>query len=61
MEDKANVEYLVRHRCRGSDQINVRVEQEYEIGRPSLLYSKAGHKEGKIEVCIGGKVVMVAS
>ncbi len=52
--------YLVKHRYFGSNKVNVRVEQGYEIGRPSLLYLKAEDKNGKIDVSVGGKVVMVA-
>ena len=52
--------YLVKHRYFGSDKIDVRVEQGYEIGRPSLLYLKAEDNDGEIDVCVGGKVVMVA-
>ncbi|MGD8505805.1 MAG: PhzF family phenazine biosynthesis protein [Candidatus Bathyarchaeota archaeon] len=52
--------YLVKHRYFGKNRINLRVEQGYEIGRPSLLLLKADDKAGKIEVYVGGKVVMVA-
>ncbi len=52
--------YLVKHRYFGSDQIDIRVEQGYEIGRPSLLYLRAENEQGKIDVSVGGKVVMVA-
>ena len=52
--------YLVKYRYFGSDRVDVRVEQGYEIGRPSLLYLKAEEKNGKIDVAVGGKVVMVA-
>jgi len=52
--------YLAKYRYFGSNQIDIRVEQGYEIGRPSLLYLKAEEKEGKIDVSVGGKVVMVA-
>jgi trans-2,3-dihydro-3-hydroxyanthranilate isomerase len=52
--------YLVKHRYFGKDQINIRVEQGYEIDRPSLLYLRAEEKNGKIEVLVGGKVIMVA-
>jgi trans-2,3-dihydro-3-hydroxyanthranilate isomerase len=52
--------YLVKHRYFGTSQIDVRVEQGYEIGRPSLLYLKAQDKDGKIDVNVGGKVIMVA-
>jgi trans-2,3-dihydro-3-hydroxyanthranilate isomerase len=53
--------YLSRYGYFGDDTVNVRVEQGYEIGRPSLLHLKAENREGKIHVYVGGKVVMVAS
>ena len=37
-----------------------RVEQGYEIGRPSLLYLRAWRHGGEISVSVGGKVQMVA-
>jgi trans-2,3-dihydro-3-hydroxyanthranilate isomerase len=52
--------YLVKQRYFGADRIDVRVEQGYEIGRPSLLYLKAAEKEDSIDVSVGGKVVTVA-
>jgi trans-2,3-dihydro-3-hydroxyanthranilate isomerase len=52
--------YLVKHRYFEADEIDIRVEQGYEIGRPSLLYLRAKEKNGKIEVFVGGKVVVVA-
>lgn len=52
--------YLVEHRYFGADPIDVRVEQGYEIDRPSLLYLKAGREGGEINVSVGGKVQMVA-
>ena len=52
--------YLVKHRYFGKNKIDIRVEQGYEIGRPSLLYLRAEEKEGKINVSVGGKVAMVA-
>jgi trans-2,3-dihydro-3-hydroxyanthranilate isomerase len=52
--------YLVKHRYFGKEKIDVRVEQGYEIGRPSLLYLKARDNDGKIDVNVGGNVVMVA-
>jgi len=52
--------YLVKHRYFGENRIDIRVEQGYEIGRPSLLYLKAEEKEGEIDVFVGGKSVMVA-
>ncbi|UCC39861.1 MAG: PhzF family phenazine biosynthesis protein [Candidatus Aminicenantes bacterium] len=52
--------YLVKHRYFGKDRIDIRVEQGYEIGRPSLLYLRAEDKEDEISVSVGGKAVMVA-
>jgi len=52
--------YLAKHRYFGDDKIDIRVEQGYEISRPSLLYLRAENKQEKIDVFVGGKVVMVA-
>lgn len=52
--------YLSKYCYFGSDRVDVRVEQGYEIGRPSLLYLRAGNVDGKIEVSVGGRVVMIA-
>lgn len=52
--------YLVKHRYFGKNRINIRVEQGYEIRRPSLLLLKAQEKKDGIDVYVGGKVVMVA-
>ncbi|MHC4520505.1 MAG: PhzF family phenazine biosynthesis protein [Planctomycetota bacterium] len=52
--------YLVRHRYFGADRIDVRVEQGYEIGRPSLLYLRAEQQGERIHVRVGGKVVNIA-
>jgi len=52
--------YLVKHRYFDENRIDIRVEQGYEIGRPSLLYLKALEKEQEIDVFVGGKSVMVA-
>jgi len=52
--------YLVRHRYFGGPRVDVRVEQGYEIGRPSLLLLRAAEKKAKIDVQVGGRVVPVA-
>ncbi|MGB5910051.1 MAG: PhzF family phenazine biosynthesis protein [Promethearchaeia archaeon] len=52
--------YLVKHDYFNKNNINVRVEQGYEIGRRSLLLLRAEKKEGKYYVAVGGKVIMVA-
>ncbi len=52
--------YLVQQRYWGQDAINVRAEQGYEIGRPSLLLLKAQNTGTGIDVRVGGKTVPVA-
>jgi trans-2,3-dihydro-3-hydroxyanthranilate isomerase len=52
--------YLLKHRYFGTRPVNVRVEQGYEIGRPSLLHLAAEVSDGIISVFVGGKVVPVA-
>lgn len=52
--------YLVKYNYLKSKKIDIRVEQGYEIGRPSLLYLRGEEQVGKIEVLVGGKVQMVA-
>src|SRR5690606_17182412 len=52
--------YLVKHHYFGSNSIDIRVEQGYEIKRPSLLYLRAVDQGDSIEVNVGGKVFMVA-
>ena len=52
--------YLVEYSYFGNDAIDVKVEQGYEIDRPSLLLLKSQRKDSEIEVLVGGKVVMIA-
>lgn len=52
--------YLVKNRYFASDRIDLRVEQGYEINRPSLLRLRAEDQEQTIDVNVGGKVVVVA-
>jgi trans-2,3-dihydro-3-hydroxyanthranilate isomerase len=52
--------YLAKYRYFGKGQIDIRVEQGYEIGRPSLLFLRAEEKGEKIDVSVGGKVIMIA-
>lgn len=51
--------YLVKHRWGGRDAIDLKSEQGYEIGRPSLLYLTAGRAGGRIVVKVGGRAVTV--
>jgi trans-2,3-dihydro-3-hydroxyanthranilate isomerase len=52
--------YLSYYKYFGGSEVDIRVEQGLEIGRPSLIHLKADNKQGKIQVFVGGKVVMVA-
>jgi len=52
--------YLSRHSYFGGSDVGVRVEQGYDIARPSLLHLRASRTSDQIDVHVGGKVVMVA-
>ena len=52
--------YLVKYKYFKKSEINIRVEQGYEIERHSLLFLKANDDNGKINVNVGGKVVKIA-
>lgn len=52
--------YLVKYRYFGESQVTARVEQGYEIGRPSLLLLDAEANGDNIDIRVGGKVVLVA-
>ncbi len=52
--------YLVKHRYFGNEEIDISVEQGYEIGRPSLLLLRAKEDKEEIDVRVGGKVIMIA-
>jgi trans-2,3-dihydro-3-hydroxyanthranilate isomerase len=52
--------YLVKHRYFGKDRIDIRSEQGYEIGRPSLLLLSAQQDGERIDISVGGKSIIVA-
>jgi len=52
--------YLVRHKYWGRSEIDIKSEQGYEIGRPSLLYLKAEERDGHIHVSVGGKAITIS-
>ena len=52
--------YLVKYQYFGKNYINIRVEQGYEVGRPSLLLLEAKENEEEISVSVGGKAFIVA-
>lgn len=53
--------YLVENRYFGGDSIDIRVEQGYEIARPSLLFLRAAKEDEGITVRVGGRVQPFAS
>ena len=52
--------YLTAHRFFGQDKISVRVEQGYEIARPSILTLNAEKKGDTFDIFVGGQVILVA-
>ncbi len=52
--------YLLKYRYFGTDFVEIKVEQGYEIGRPSLLYLRSETRGEEMDVFVGGKVVMTA-
>jgi trans-2,3-dihydro-3-hydroxyanthranilate isomerase len=52
--------YLSRHAYLDGPTVEARVEQGYEMGRPSLLHLAARQTEDGIDVAVGGRVVPVA-
>ncbi|NRD77040.1 PhzF family phenazine biosynthesis protein [Bacillus sp. BRMEA1] len=52
--------YLIKYRYFEKSEISIRVEQGYEIKRPSLLFLKAHENNGEITVHVGGQVDKVA-
>ncbi len=52
--------YLARHEFFGGDTVDVRVEQGFEMGRPSLLELSADASGDPVDVRVGGRVVPVA-
>jgi len=53
--------YLAEHRYFDSDTVDVRVDQGYEIGRPSLLLVRAEKRGNRIDILVGGRVIMVGT
>jgi trans-2,3-dihydro-3-hydroxyanthranilate isomerase len=52
--------YLVKHSFFGKPEIDIRVEQGYEVNRRSLLLLRAKKAQNGIEVNVGGRVQFVA-
>jgi trans-2,3-dihydro-3-hydroxyanthranilate isomerase len=52
--------YLVQYQYFGQAAVDLRVEQGYELGRPSLLLLKAQQTADHFSVFVGGQVILVA-
>ncbi len=52
--------YSVQYGYTGGDQVKLRAEQGYQIGRPSLLYLEAQKSAEGIDIRVGGRVELVA-
>jgi len=52
--------YLVKHEYFGKKNIDIKVEQGYEIGRRSLLFLRAEEKKGKYFITVGGNAKIIA-
>lgn len=52
--------YLSKYRFFGTDSINVKVEQGYEINRKSILHIRTRFENDKYNIEVGGKVIKVA-
>jgi trans-2,3-dihydro-3-hydroxyanthranilate isomerase len=52
--------YLLKHKYFPQQQIDIRVEQGHEIGRPSLLRVRAEMQAEGPSISVGGRVIMTA-
>lgn len=52
--------YLLEQQFFQTNQIRLRVEQGYSIGRPSLLHIDAAKTDGRFQIKIGGNVFFIA-
>jgi trans-2,3-dihydro-3-hydroxyanthranilate isomerase len=52
--------YLAKYNYLKTNQIEIKVEQGYEIGRKSILHLRSSYENGKYHIKVGGKVIKVA-
>ena len=52
--------YLSKHQYFAEKEIDISVEQGFEINRPSILYLKTIIKNNTIDVHVGGQVILIA-
>jgi trans-2,3-dihydro-3-hydroxyanthranilate isomerase len=51
--------YLSHYRYFRSEDVDAKVDQGHEIGRPSRIYLKAREERGKLRISVGGRVASV--
>lgn len=52
--------YLSKYKYFGTENINIKVEQGYEINRQSILYLKTSVENNNYNIEVGGRVIKVA-
>ena len=52
--------YLIKHKYFEKEKIDLKVEQGYEVDRPSLIMLRAEKKGKEIIIHVGGKVKAIA-
>lgn len=52
--------YMSKYKVLGDQNVNIRVEQGYEIGRQALLFVKVTSKGDSMKISVGGRVITVA-
>lgn len=52
--------YLSKHKYFGAKDIDIKVEQGFEINRPSILLLKTKNSAKNIEIYVGGRVFLIA-
>jgi trans-2,3-dihydro-3-hydroxyanthranilate isomerase len=52
--------YMLEHQVHGTSELDLRIEQGYEIQRPSLIRLRAQLQDNDYEVTIGGEVLPTA-
>jgi trans-2,3-dihydro-3-hydroxyanthranilate isomerase len=53
--------YLSHYKYFQSEEVDAKVDQGHEIGRPSRIYLDAREEEGKLRVLVGGRVMSVGA
>jgi len=51
--------YLSRYKYFNSEDVDAKVDQGHEIGRPSRIYIRTRKEEGALRISVGGRVVSV--